>query len=152
MTVSEAIVELEKYLDNDNYIIIDTDLVFGDRQTNNEACLKLREEFKNKPKDMLITNFDECYLKILDYFKDSNKTIVIDSAQYRNIKDYKILKGELIVMRTSINTCYERVLSRWKSIMKDYSEEEYLKYADRKKGMFKWYKGINKFIENIDKL
>ena len=59
-----------------------------------------------------ITDFDNCYLKILDYFKNSDKTIVIDSAQYRNIKDYSILKGKLIVMRTSINTCYERVLFR----------------------------------------
>lgn len=141
-----------KYLNDDNYIIIDTDLIFSDQPTTNQNSLNLRDIFKDQPKDILITNFDECYLKILDYFKDSTKTIVIDSAQYRNIKDYSILKGELIVMRTSINTCYERVLSRWKNIMKDYSEEEYTKYAERKKGMFKWYKGINKFLENIEKL
>lgn len=141
-----------KYLNDDNYIVIDTDLIFGDRPTTNQDCLNIREIFKDEPKDILITNFDECYLRILDYFKESKKTIVIDSAQYRNIKDYSILKGELIVMRTSINTCYERVLSRWKSLMKEYTEEEYIKYAERKKGMFKWYKGINKFLENIEKL
>lgn len=141
-----------KYLNDNNYIVIDTDLILGDRLTTNQDCLNIREIFKDKPKDILITNFDECYLKILDYFKDSTKIIVIDSAQYRNIKDYSILKGELIVMRTSINTCYERVLSRWKSIMKEYTEEEYTKYAERKKGMFKWYKGINKFLEKVDKL
>lgn len=141
-----------QYLNKDNYIVIDTDLIFGNQPTTNKDTLNLREIFKDQPKDILITNFDDCYLKILNYFKDSNKTIVIDSAQYRNIKDYSILKGEIIVMRTSINTCYERVLSRWKNIMKEYSEEEYTKYAERKKGMFKWYKSINTFIENIDKL
>ena len=91
-------------------------------------------------------------MKILDYYKDSDKTIVIDSAQYRNIKDYSILKGKLIVMRTSIDTCYERVLLRWKNSKKEYTEEEYHKYAEKKKGMFKWYKSINKFLENVDKL
>ena len=55
-------------------------------------------------------------------------------------------------MRTSINTCYERVLMRWKNLNQGYKEEEYLKYAERKKGMFKWYKALNKFLENIEKL
>ena len=141
-----------KYLNNDNYIVIDTDLIFGNKKTNNEYCLKIREIFKDQANDILITDFDNCYLKILDYFKDSKKTLVIDSAQYRNIKDYSILKGKLIVMRTSINTCYERVLLRWKNLNQGYTEEEYLKYAERKKGMFKWYKALNKFLENIEKL
>ena len=141
-----------KYLNDDNYVVIDTDLIFGNEPTSNEDCLKIRKLFKNKSKDILITDFDNCYLKILDYYKDSDKTIVIDSAQYRNIKDYSILKGKLIVMRTSIDTCYERVLLRWKNSKKEYTEEEYHKYAEKKKGMFKWYKSINKFLENVDKL
>lgn len=139
-----------KYLNDNKYIVIDTDLIFGNKPTNNEECLKIREIFKEKSTDILITDFDNCYLKILEYYKNSDKTIVIDSAQYRNIKDYSILKGKVIVMRTSINNCYERVLSRWKNNNKDYKEEEYLKYAERKRGMFKWYKGLNKFLENID--
>ena len=99
----------------------------------------------------MFTNFDEFYLKALDYFKDSNKTIVIDSAQYRNIKDYFILKGQLIVMRTSIETCYERTLNRWKN-NNEFNEEEFNKFFEKKKGMFKWYKGLNKFLEEIDKM
>ena len=141
-----------KYLKDDDYIVVDTDLIFGNKPTNNEECLKIREIFKDESNDLLITDFDNCYLKILEYYKNSDKTIVIDSAQYRNIKDYSILKGKIIVMRTCIDTCYERVLSRWKSINKEYTEEEYNKYAERKKGMFKWYKSINKFLENIEKL
>lgn len=143
----------DKYIKNDNYIVIDTDVVFSDNESENIESVELRAVFNDKPKDYLFTNFDEFYLKVLDYFKDSNKTIVIDSAQYRNIKNYSILKGKIIVMRTSINTCYERVLNRWKTIMKNnYNEEEYVKYADRKKGMFSWYKGINQFLNNVDRL
>lgn len=140
-----------KYLKDDNYIVIDTDVVFSDKTSDNKESVELRSIFSDKPKDYLFSNFDEFYLKVLDYFKDNDKTIVIDSAQYRNIKNYSILKGKLIVMRTSVETCYERVLNRWKSITKNYSDEEFNKYAERKKGMFEWYKGLNAFLENIEK-
>ncbi len=142
----------KKYLNDDKYIVIDTDDVFSDRPSDNKESVELRTVFSDKPKDYLITNFDDFYIKVLEYFKDSNKAIVIDSAQYRNIKDYSILKGQLIVMRTSINTCYERVLNRWKNITKDFTDEEFKKYAERKKGMFSWYKGLNRFLEEIDKM
>ena len=98
-----------KYLNDDNYIVIDTDIIFSDKPIGNEDYLKIREIFKDTPKDILITDFDSCYLQILDYYKNSTKIIVIDSAQYRNIKDYSILRGKMIVMRTSISNCYERV-------------------------------------------
>jgi hypothetical protein len=139
------------YMNDDNYIVIDTDLIFGDKETNNVYCLRLRDLFKGESNNILITDFDNCYLKIINFFKDSDKTLVIDSAQYRNIKDYSILKGKLVILRTSINKCYERTLNRWKNINNDYTEEEFNKYAERKKGMFKWYRGINRFIENIEK-
>ena len=142
----------DKYIKDDNYIVIDTDVVFSNRPSDNKESVELRTVFSDKPKDYLITNFDDFYIKVLEYFKDSNKTIVIDSAQYRNIKDYSILKGQLIVMRTSINTCYERVLNRWKNITKNFTDEEFKKYAERKKGMFSWYKGLNRFLEEIDKM
>ena len=142
----------DKYIKDNNYIVIDTDVVFSDRPSDNKESVELRTVFSDKPKDYLITNFDDFYIKVLEYFKDSNKTIVIDSAQYRNIKDYSILKGQLIVMRTSINTCYERVLNRWKNITKNFTDEEFKKYAERKKGMFSWYKGLNRFLEEIDKM
>ena len=141
-----------KYLNDDNYIVIDTDLIFNNESTDNEEILKIRNLFKDKPKDIFITDFDNSYIEILNCFKNSNKTIVIDSAQYRNIKDYSILKGKIIVMRTSIDTCYKRVLDRWKSINKNYSKEEYNKYAERKKGMFKWYKSLNNFLEKVEKM
>lgn len=143
----------DRYIKDDNYIVIDTDVVFSNRPSDNMESIELRNIFSNKTKDYLFTNFDEFYLEVLDYFKDSNKTIVIDSAQYRNIKDYSILKGQIIIMRTSIETCYERTLNRYKNIMRDnYNEEEFQKYVSKKKGMFEWYKSLNDFISKIDKL
>ncbi len=140
-----------KYINDDNYIVIDTDIVFSDKPSDNKESLEVRELFKNRNKEDMINDFDNCYLQILDYFKNRNKTIVIDSAQYRNIKDYSILKGQVIVMRTSIKTCYDRCLSRWKETTKDYTEEEFNKYANRKSAMFKWYESLNKFILELDK-
>ncbi|MGN1267944.1 MAG: hypothetical protein ACI4U0_00345 [Candidatus Aphodocola sp.] len=139
-----------KYINDNNYIVIDTDIVFSNKESDNKESIELRKVFIDNPKDYLITNFDDFYNKTLDYFKDSDKTIVIDSAQYRNIKDVSILKGKIIVMRTSIETCYERTLNRYKSINKDYDEKDYQSFAERKKGMFSWYKAINKFLDKID--
>ena len=141
----------DKYIKDDNYIVIDTDVVFSDKESDNKESIKLRNIFSDKPKDYLFTNFDEFYLKVLDYFKGTDKTIVIDSAQYRNIKDYSILKGQVIVMRTSIEICYERTLNRWKS-NNEFDEEIYQKFVNKKIGMFNWYNSLNKFLEEVDKL
>lgn len=141
-----------KYLDDDNYIVIDTDLVFNKQITKNMYILELREIFKNEKNDFLITNFDDCYKKILDYFKSTKKTIVIDCAQFRNIKDYSILKGKIIIMRTSVNTCYERCINRWKNQNSNYTKEELEKYQNKKLGMYIWYKSFNEFIKKVDSL
>lgn len=77
---------------------------------------------------------------------------MIDSAQYRNIKDYSILKGKIIVMRTCVDTCYNRCINRWKNINKNYTNEELQMYSNKKLGMYKWYKSLNEFLENINKL
>ena len=115
--------------------------------------VELRKLFQNKSKDYLIHNFDDFYKEVLDYFKDSNKILVIDSAQYRNIKDVSILKGEIIIMRTSIDKCYERCIDRWKEKNNyNYSNEELEKYKDKKLGIYKWYKSINILIDHVDLL
>ncbi len=140
-----------KYLKDDNYIIIDTDIIFSDKPSDNKESLDLRRCFKGESKDLLITDFDKCYLKILNYFKESKKTIVIDSAQYRNIKDYNILKGEVIVIRTCIDNCYKRCLDRYDLENKTATLENRGKFANKKLGMYEWYKSLNSFIEQVDK-
>ena len=142
----------KKYLEDDNYIVIDTDIVFSDKESDNKESLEIRNLFKNKSKDSLINDFDSCYKEILEYFKGTNKTLVIDSAQYRNIKDYYILKGKVIVMRTCIDTCYKRCLNRFSIKNPNATVEEKEVFANRKLGMYKWYKSLNNFIEKVDKL
>lgn len=142
----------EKYVNNDNYVVIDTDIVFSDKPSNNKESLELRKIFKDKEKDYLITNFDEFYIQLLNYFKDSEKTIVIDSAQYRNIKDINILKGKIVIMRTSVDTCYQRCVNRYKEEHEIYTNEDFEKYKNKKANMYKWYKSLNKFIERVNNI
>ena len=143
---------VDKYLKKGDCIVIDTDLIFDNKKTDNIDLIEIKKIFKNKSKDCFITDFDNCYLEILNFFKNSDKTIIIDSAQYRNIKDYSILKGKIIVIRTCIDKCFERVLYRWKNRNENYKLEDYMKYKERKKGMFKWYKSLNKFIEKVQNI
>ena len=140
------------WINSNEYIVVDTDIVFSDKQSDNIESVELRTIFIDKLKDYLFSNFDEFYLKTLDYFKNSNKTIVIDSAQYRNMKNVSLLKGQVIVMRTSIDTCYTRSINRFKEKNPNYTSEELEKYCNKKKGMYDWYKSLNEFIKKIDKL
>lgn len=148
----------QKYLNDDNYIVIDTDEIFGNRPTNNKNSIEIREFLANKYGTNIpdiCENFNIIYLEILNYYKNTNKTLVIDSAQYRNLKtleDLKMIKGKIIIIRTCVDECYNRVINRWKSIKKNYTEEELNFYKKRKKGMYEWYKSLNEFIEKIDQI
>lgn len=66
-------------------------------------------------------------------------------------KELKLLKGKVIIIRTSIKECYKRVINRWKELNKNYTEEELEKYKNKKIGMFEWYKSLNDFIINLNR-
>ena len=77
---------------------------------------------------------------------------MIDSAQIRNVKDYSILRGKLIVIRTSIDYCYNRCIERWKENNKNYTDVDLEEYSNKKLNMFDWYKSLNEFLENVEKI
>ncbi|MBP3461135.1 MAG: hypothetical protein J6K21_01830 [Bacilli bacterium] len=145
---------------SEEYQIIDTDDVFSEKRFNGTTGLnrKIGEYFRNKYKELpnLSDDFDLIYNEIIDYCKDNNKILVIDCAQFHCCKDISILKGKIIIIRTDIDTCYNRTISRWiESHEKngwDYTEEELNTYKERKKGIYSWYKESNEFIRKIDKL
>ena len=140
-----------KYKNDDNYIVIDTDNIYDD---NFESELRniFKNKFGNNLKTSLIDNFDECYDVILNYYKDSGKTIVIDSAQFRNLKDLSKLKGEIIVLRTSMDLCFKRCIDRfnWKHASANKEERDNYKYKMKK--IYTWYKYLNDFLVKVDKL
>ena len=88
---------------------------------------------------------------MINYFKDTGKTIIVDSAQFRNIKDISKLKGTVIIIRTSIDRCYKQCIKRFNDNNPYATDNKKEKYAERKKNIYKWYKGLNTFLEKVDK-
>lgn len=144
----------EKWKNDEDYIVVDTDIIFGTHEVKYDYEKELKEIFINKYKEnvrnALFNEFDNCYEMILEYFKDSDKIIVIDSAQFRNMQDISKLKGEVIILRTSINTCYERCIKRNKERMEVLDLEKLEEYQNRKKKIYQWYKSLNEFLLKID--
>lgn len=147
-----------KYFNNDDYIVIDTDEIKDNRLTDNQNSLEFRRFLKEKYGENVLDiceSFNVIYKDILDYYKDTDKTLLIDSAQFRNLRteeDLKLLKGKIIVMRTDIDTCYERCIKRFSLKHPNATREAKEKYANKKKKMYDWYKSLNKFIIRIDNL
>lgn len=148
----------KKYFDSDKYVIIDTDDIFSEKRfqeatgLNKELGYMFRKKYKVLPN--LAENFDLIYNEIIDFCNNYNKIIVIDCALFHCVKDLKILKGKLIIIRTDIDTCYKRTINRWIEHQKmkkyDYTNDEFNEYFERKKSIYKWYKETNKFIRRID--
>lgn len=76
-----------QYKNNPDFILIDTDEVFSSRDSENNELLQIRQLFANQSRDFLISNFDQFYTSLLQHYADDKRTLVIDSAQFRNIKD-----------------------------------------------------------------
>jgi len=146
----------QQHFNNDEYLIIDTDEVFSEHRFINSKGInkELGEMFRSKY-DVLPSlgeNFDLIYQDILDYCEDIDKTIVIDCATFHCIKDIRLLKGKIIVIRTSIDTCYKRCIDRYKINCPNATKEELEEYMERKKKIYIWYNFSNEFLTKIDKL
>ena len=137
----------KKYFDNDDYIIIDTDEILSENRFKKATGInkELGKIFRNKYKILpnLGEDFDLIYKEILNYCNNITKTIIIDCAQFHCIKDISILKGKIIVIRTDIDTCYNRCIERFKKNNPTATEEEIRKYLEKKKSINKWYKYSN---------
>lgn len=145
-----------KWKADSNYLIVDTDDVFSEKRfqqstgINKELGIFFRNKYNLLPD--LGTHFDELYQDILNYCQEKNKTIVVDCAQFHCIKNLNLLKGKIIIMRTDIDTCYNRCIERYKKTNPQYTEKELEDYKNRKKGIYNWYRQTNLFIHKINLL
>lgn len=143
----------KKYLLDSNYIVIDTDQVFSNHKkdkNNQEVYDMLISKYKTLPD--INKEFDKIYLDIVNYFKPLNKMLIIDSSLFRLVKDESLLVGNIIIIRTCINTCFKRCLERYKQNHPNATFEEITSYSSRKRKMYTWYHILNKFIDRIDKI
>jgi len=140
----------------DQYLIIDTDDIFSEKRF--EKALGINKElgqmFRNKYEILpnLSSDFDLIYEEIINYCKDIKKTLVIDCAQFHCVKDISGLKGKIIIIRTCIDTCYQRCIERYKKNNINVTEDEIKNFSLKKKAIFTWYKQTNEFIKKIDNI
>ena len=136
------------------YLLVDTDDIFSEHRFKNSEGInkELGEYFRSKYVELpnCGDDFDLIYEEILYYCKKYDKTIVIDCAQFHCIKDVRLLKGKLIVIRTCIDNCYNRTIERYKNINKNCSDEELSNYKNRKRSIYTWYKYTNEFLNKIN--
>lgn len=140
---------------DDNYVIVNTDNIFNSKKPIKDYEVEFQNMFIEKYgdlKNVLIDNFDKCYEDILNYFNGNKKTVVIDSAQFRYMKDLSKLKGEIVVLRPSVDLCYKRCIDRFNRKHISATKEERDNYKFKKKKVYTWYKLLNDFLIRIDKL
>lgn len=146
----------KQWENNANYIIIDTDRVFGKTPCNNIYEIRIREEiirlYGTDLEKILCEDVDDWYRLILNMLQGIGKIIVINSTMIRYIKDLSIIKGKVIILRTSINRCYKQCIQRFQERNPNASEEEIEEYSKKKKKIYNWYKYLNEFILKVDKL
>jgi len=143
----------KKYLLDPNCVVIDTNQIFGNHKkdkNNQEIYEMLINKYATLPD--LNTEFDKIYLDIVNYYKTSGKTLIIDSALFRTIKDESILVGNIIIIRTCINTCFERCIKRYKENHPNASFESIASYSNKKRKIYIWYHNLNRFIDRVDRL
>lgn len=146
----------KEHFTNNKYEVIDTDDIFSEKRCkesnrlNRELGRYFRKKYTTLPN--LSDDFDLIYNEILSYCKNINKTIVIDCAQFHCCNDIRILKGKIIILRTDIDTCYKRTISRWIKNHTDYTEEDLNLYKKHKENIYMWYEGTNDFIKRIDSI
>ena len=115
-----------KYKKDDNYIVVDYDLIMLNPEEGTIEY-ELRQLLLNKYGEVLFKginelgldkvkeNFTTMYTEIINYLskKETNKTIVLDGSQLRFINDVQVIKGEVFVLRPSIQTCISQSVKRY---------------------------------------
>ena len=75
-----------------------------------------------------------------------NKCLVIDSGQYRHLKNYNLLKGKLIIIRTSVSESINRACIRFSNRYKNATSDEILNHKIKKYTAYELYKKFNTLI------
>ena len=152
--------------DIEDNIVIHLDIVFsplGNKEHNDS--LKVRKLLLDKYNNLDIDKyFEEKYYKdIVKYLNKTNKKCYIEGGSISEIEDISIIKGTIIVKRTSVIKCFNRTIKRDYN-NKYFMEEERKKHKyiykitrlykviKRRIKIFKEYKNIELFIDRIEKI
>ena len=134
----------EKYRNDSNYIVIDINDLY--------QYEILKKYFMNHYGKIpnCFDEFDILYRGILDCYRDNQKYIIIMSEYFFNIQDISILKGDILILRTCINTCYYRSVQQYQKDHPKVTLEELFEYQNSVKKIYDQYHFLNHFLDRID--
>lgn len=151
-----------KYIDDDEYIVINCDRLFELPSTEKEdkELANIRKMLNDKyGKLNMNEDFTNCYKDIVDYILNKNKKGLIEGNVIQNI-DPKQLKGKIIIKRTASYKSFKRAVKR------DYQNEYFMnlekekhkylykltrlyKIRKRRKSVFKQAKDIEQIMDKL---
>ena len=98
-------------------------------------------------------NFTIMYNEILNYLSNSNKTIVLDVTQLRFINDAKIIKGEFVALRPSLQTCVSQSRERFIQNNPQATAEQIQEYTQKRTNILHQLNPImNELLAQVDVL
>jgi ABC-type dipeptide/oligopeptide/nickel transport system ATPase component len=143
-------------LNTDDYQIVETDVLFDENRKEDEFINHLRKIIFDKYKTadypgknnlkINIDHFNEVLEIIMNESKNINKTVVIDSGQFRHLLRYDLLKGKMIIMRTSIKESLRRAFNRFMAKRPDATKEEIEAHHLKKSVAYESHKKLNNVI------
>ena len=152
-----------KYIDNDNYIVINCDRLFElpSKEKEDKELDKIRKMLQQKYGKLNIDDdFTKYYIDIVEYILNKNKGGLIEGNIIQSINPND-LKGLVIIKRTAVYKSFKRAVKR------DYKNEYFMniekkhhkffykltrlyKIRKRRKSVFKQSKEIERIIDDLD--
>lgn len=141
---------------NSNYEIVETDVLFNEDVEVDSFMNSLRKKIFNKFSDehyeggynlkINFNHFNDVLKIIIDNKSKIDKTLIIDSGQFRHLKNYNLLKGKLIIMRTSVKESINRACLRFSNRYPNASLDEIEMHRIKKYTAYELYKKFNTLI------
>lgn len=153
-----------EYKNDYNYLVVDYDLILSNPDVGTiEYELKhmLLEKYGNSlfeninkvGMDKVKENFTIMYSEIINYLSNRNKTIVLDGTQLRFIRDVKVIRGEFVVLRTSLQTCVSRSVERFIQNNPHATTEQIREYTQKRENILHQLNPMmNELLIQVDKL
>ena len=129
-----------KYIDDDDYIVINCDRLFElpCNEKEDKELANIRKMLNNKYGKLNINeDFTNCYKDIVKYILNKNKKGLIEGNIIQDINP-KNLKGKIVIKRTSAYKSYKRAVKR------DYQNEYFM---NLEKGKHKYLYKLTRFYK-----
>ena len=152
------------YRNDENYLVVDYDMILLNPDVGTiEYELKqmlikkygnsLFENISKVGIDKVKENFTTMYNEIINYLSNHNKTIVLDGTQLRFINDAKIIKGEFVALRLSIQTCVSQSVQRFIQNNPQATAEQIQEYTQKRANILHQLNPMmNELLTQVDML